>query len=277
MKQIPVFILICLVASLFSHCNRLRGNSFVPGLPGYMGNEKTSIMLKRPLREISGIDYLHTDTLVAINDELGKLFFMDASTGLFKEVGFWDKDDYEDVVKAGLSYYVINSKGHLFEISESQNKLVTTYTNDFGKWTEFESVCYDRANQQLLLICKECGKNANSINAYRFNLTTKQYVPGIYFSILWTDIRHMAKDNSIECKPSAATFNPINGKLYIIASLGKVLLQCNNNGSLEAVYGLNPDHFPQPEGITFSPAGDLYISNEGIQGRATLLKFAYHP
>jgi uncharacterized protein YjiK len=87
----------------------------------------------------------------------------------------------------------------------------------------------------------------------------------------------MMKDNSIECKPSAAAINPVNGKLYIIASLSKTLLQCSVTGQLEAGYGLNPDHFPQPEGITFSPGGDLYISNEGVQGKATLLKFSYRP
>ncbi len=85
----------------------------------------------------------------------------------------------------------------------------------------------------------------------------------------------MMKDNSIECKPSAASINPANGKLYIIASLSKTLLQCSINGQLEAAYGLNPDHFPQPEGICFSPGGDLYIANEGVQGKGTLLKFSY--
>ena len=79
----------------------------------------------------------------------------------------------------------------------------------------------------------------------------------------------------MECKPSAAAINPINKKLYVIASVGKVLLQCSKNGKLEKIYKINPAQFPQPEGITFAANGDMYISNEGANGKATILKFAY--
>ncbi len=274
MKPVSCFIYGSLLLLLFSHCNRLAGNSFVPALPGYSSDENR-ILLKRPLREISGIDYISDHKLVAINDEAGKLFFIDPSTGNFEEASFGDNDDYEDVVKAGQFYYVLNSKGNLFEISVNENKLVATYKHDFGKFTEFESLCYDKEKNQLLLICKECGKHPNHFNAYRFLLSSKQFVDDDYFSISWADIRQMAKDNSIECKPSAAAINPVSGKLYIISSIGKILLQCSNTGTLEAVFKLNPDYFPQPEGMTFTPEGDLYISNEGGQGKATLLRYVY--
>lgn len=277
MKGWQVFVYSCLLVLLFSHCNQLSGNFFVPGLPGYGGKEHQLVVLKRPLREISGIDYIDDNKLVAINDEAGKLFFINPASGEFEAVEFGRKDDYEDVVKADSFYYVLNSKGQLFEISVGDKKLVGTYTGDFGKFMEFESICYDKANEQLLLICKHCGKHQDSINSYRFSLAEKKFIPGVYFSISWSDIRLKGKDNSIECKPSAAAINPVTGKLYIIASLSKVLLQCSTTGILEEVYGLNPDYFPQPEGMTFTPTGDLYISNEGGKGKATLIKFLFRP
>jgi uncharacterized protein YjiK len=38
---------------------------------------------------------------------------------------------------------------------------------------------------------------------------------------------------------------------------------------------LNPDDFPQAEGIALHPMGDMYISNEKKHGEPTLLRFPY--
>jgi len=35
--------------------------------------------------------------------------------------------------------------------------------------------------------------------------------------------------------------------------------------------------FPQPEGLTFKTNGDMYISNEGISSKGTLIKFTFMP
>ncbi|MBL7741472.1 MAG: hypothetical protein JNK14_19790 [Chitinophagaceae bacterium] len=258
-------------------CDRLDGKSFVPAIPGYADHEKSMVILKRPLREISGIDYIGQNRLVAINDETGKIFFVDPFTGKHEAFDFGKRGDYEDVVKAGDHYYVMNSKGHIFQVTVTENKLVGQFENKFGKGVEFESLYYDRALERLILICKECGRGSTSINAYQFDLATKEFLPQVYFTIKWSDIRRMAKDNQIECRPSAAALNPAMDKLFIIASVGKVLLQCSRTGVLEKVYEINPDHFQQPEGITFAPNGDMFISNEGIQGKGSLLYFPYTP
>ncbi|MBC7851155.1 MAG: hypothetical protein H7Y31_15540 [Chitinophagaceae bacterium] len=258
-------------------CRGINGNSFSPKLHAYESDDRQMIVLKRPLREISGIDFLKEDLLVAINDEAGKIFFLNPMTGAFTASSFGKKDDYEDVVKTEDHFFVMNSKGHLFEVSGDGERQIASYKNSFGKRMEFETLVYDRAANRLLLICKECGKQQNSVDAYVFDLASRSYVEAPVFSIPWESIRRLAKDNSIECKPSAGAINPVDGKLYVIAALGKVLMQCSVDGALLAVYKLNPDHFPQPEGISFSNTGDMYIANEGVQGKGTLLKFKYTP
>ena len=78
--------------------------------------------------------------------------------------------------------------------------------------------------------------------------------------------------NKVELKASAVAVNPITNELYIISSVNKVLLITDKSGKLKKLYTLNPKIYKQPEGIAFTPAGDLIISNEVfLENHATLL------
>lgn len=124
---------------------------------------------------------------------------------------------------------------------------------------------------KLILISKDQRKPG--ISAFSFDLATRQFDPDQAFYIKYKDIFLKLENFNTECKPSGASINPVNNKLYMIASLGRLLLECTPNGKLEKIYKLNPAHFPQPEGISFATNGDMYISNEGLEGKATILKF----
>lgn len=111
--------------------------------------------------------------------------------------------------------------------------------------------------------------------AHRFNLATNSFDPAPAYTIKIAEIQALLNDSKAEFKPSAAGINPVNGKLYIVASVGKILVIADRNGKVEEVIPLNPVLYNQPEGMTFAPNGDLYISNEGGEGIATILKFIY--
>ena len=59
----------------------------------------------------------------------------------------------------------------------------------------------------------------------------------------------------------------------MISSVGKLLVVLDRDGYILGVHALDPNLFRQPEGICFSPEGDLYISNEGRGGKGYVLKF----
>ena len=74
-------------------------------------------------------------------------------------------------------------------------------------------------------------------------------------------------------KPSGIAIHPIDGEVYIISSVGKLLIILNRSGKVQNVIELDPKIFRQPEGICFSPKGDMFISNEGQGGKGYILKF----
>ena len=76
-------------------------------------------------------------------------------------------------------------------------------------------------------------------------------------------------------QPSGIAIHPIDGEIYIISSVGKLLIILDRRGKVLEVKALDPKIFRQPEGICFSPAGDMFISSEGQGGKGYILKFKF--
>ena len=82
--------------------------------------------------------------------------------------------------------------------------------------------------------------------------------------------------NKDKIKPSAAAVNPITKELYVLCSVNKIIFTQTADGKIKDVIKLNPKIFKQPEGMAFTPDGDLIISNEvATDGYATLLLLKY--
>ena len=275
-KKIVSIITIAFAIVCFTRCQGLSGKSFVPDVPGYNVNQRQVRLLDNSLLEISGIFYETHDRMAAINDEDGKIFLLNTNSGAIEKFKYDKKRDYEDIVRVGDFYYVLESNGNLHQVDVNKQEGVNEFVFHVHGKVEFESLYYEKSTQKLVLITKDHRIERNVILAYSFDLATQSFSNEPYFSISMHEVKAGMKNDASECKPSAAAIHPILNKLFVIASVGKVLLQCNITGKVERTYGLNPDHFPQPEGITFAPNGDMYISNEGAQGKATLIVFPYN-
>ena len=75
--------------------------------------------MPKDLEEISGLGISEDgETLVAIQDEDGKLFIISRYTGeVVNEIGFWKDGDYEGVEMVGSTAYVVKSSGTLYEVT----------------------------------------------------------------------------------------------------------------------------------------------------------------
>lgn len=257
-------------------CGTNSGRSFLPHIPGYPQEKRQLIVLDKAFMEISGMFYLPDGRIASIDDEEGKIFLIKLNDGTFESIKFAGKGDYEDVVKKGEFYYVLESNGDLHKVTATPPFSTSQIKFKREKKLEFESIYIDEDANKIILVTKDHRNAGKEILAYSYNIATEAFEDSPYYRIPLSDVYAKIDDNSGECKPSAAAVHPLEHKIYIVASIGKTLLKCSMKGKVEQAFRLNPAHFPQPEGITFAPNGDMYISNEGAQqGKATILKFPY--
>ncbi len=235
--------------------------------------------LRKQLTEISGMTYIPgKDLILTENDEKGDIFVVD-----FKNknddagrVKFGGKGDYEDIVHTDTAEYMLVSTGAVVQVRTKDSSFTTKEFVLNNEKNEFEAMYLGDDGKSLVLLCKQCDHEKDEIRAaYRFDLKTLTFSPEPLYTIDINAIRKLINDEKADFKPSAAAIHPITGKLFIVASVGKLLVIADTNGKPEQVFQLDPVMYNQPEGMTFAPNGDLYISNEGGEGIATILKFVY--
>ncbi|HUR12567.1 MAG TPA: hypothetical protein VM012_14425 [Flavitalea sp.] len=277
MRSLSVVVSYLMVLALpaIVGCTATSGRSFLPPVPGYNEKQKQLMVFDGELLEISGMYFLPDGRIAMNNDEEGKIFLVNMQTGAFESIEFEGKGDFEDLVLFGDSYYILESNGKIYKVGAQPPHTKSHVKFEGGKKIEFESMYVDAAAKKLVIITKDHRNSGKEILAYSYDPATNTFSTEPYYRISMATIFSRIQDNAITCKPSAAAVHPIEHKLYIVASIGKALLKCSMQGKVEQVYQLNPTQFPQPEGITFAPNGDMYISNEGVQGKATVLKFPY--
>ncbi len=247
---------------------------------GYNFSQPDETMeLGKKLHEISGMGFIPgKNLLVAQNDEKGDIFTVDFKnkSSEFGQVRFSGKGDYEDIVHTDSAEYLLVSTGGVIKVlTEDSVILPKEYTLGIEGKNEFEAL-YRDADGSLVLLCKECDHEKDKIRAaYRFDPRTGVFDTKPIYQIDIPAIQQLLNDDRAEFKPSAACINPVNGKLFIIASVGKLLVILGKDGKLEEVFRLDALLYNQPEGLTFAPNGDLYISNEGGEGVAKIYKFNY--
>jgi hypothetical protein len=278
-KTLPVWIILPFALLLLAGCESKRV-IYTP--TGYDITEPVKHELGTKLSEISGISWINDTLMLANNDEAGKIFAINLAdfSPEYRNVKFGPKEDYEDIVKVGSAIYILISTGKVVRVTNYNNEdsiRSETVAELPGKENEFESLYYDKEVNSLVMLCKNCHKEKDKIrSAYRFDLQTNTLIDTPYYKIDMDAIRKKLNDSGAEFRPSAASVNPMDNKVYIVSSIGSTMAVINKKGKVEQAFKISRILFPQPEGITFADNGDMFISNEAAADpSATLLQFPY--
>jgi hypothetical protein len=279
-KMVVVFVLIF----VFSCGNKKKAASY-PQIPGYEMADPVVIHLKGDLDEISGISYYAKDTSIfAINDERGILYKIYLRKKIeIKKWKFSNDADYEDVAfkETDSSFYVLSSSGNIksFRFLSGDSVKVQSCGRPLGGNNEFETLYYDKFYGKVVLVCKDCETDdKKTISAYSFNPDDETFSEDPFYQIDTDEVGRLSGSNKYKFKPSAAAIHPITKDLYMVSSVSKSILVADRDGKVKAAYRVDPILFKQPEGITFTPTGDMLISNEFAEiGSATILIFKYKP
>jgi uncharacterized protein YjiK len=266
---------------------------------GYnLSNPDVTIILPDILHEISGITAIDSVTVACIQDEKGIVLIYDLSENeITKRLAFNMDGDYEGIAWVGNRIYILRSDGVLLTL---ENYGSTVLLKDIAPTgipaMNNEGLCYDRQNHRLLIAPKEnfdkedVKKNRRPV--YGFDMTAGKLIGVPVYNFSLSAVKKFAaaskaipkekdkkkkenKEPDIEFKPSDLGIHPLTKELFVLSGAEHLLFVFDSGGTIEYIEKLDRDIFNMPEGITFLNNGDMFISNEGQNGKATLLRFNY--
>ena len=229
------------------------------------------------LEEVSGLTYFGTNQLAMHNDEKGRMYVFDLKKrAVVKRVRFDGDGDYEGIERVGNFIYVIKSNGNLYRFNVNIEGVVEKIETPFDSKNNVEGLGYNPKTNRLLIALKDDGDTpgvkVDGRAIYGYDLGKNEFDKLPIFFVSHEDLeRVLGKDYKFH--PSAVAVHPITEEVYVLSAHKRALLVFSKEGKPKNLSDLKRSLFPQPEGIAFSPSGDLYISNEMEGEGGTLLWF----
>ena len=84
---------------------------------------------------------------------------------------------------------------------------------------------------------------------------------------VWAEVKGKNK-----IQPSDLEVHPKTGDIFIVDGSNPKLLVLGQDGKRKELYKLSDSEFRQPEGISITENGEIFISNEGQTGSGDILK-----
>ena len=230
------------------------------------------------LKNVSGIDYLEPDRIACIQDEVGSIFIYNLeSKSIETEIPFGPPGDYEGIALVNDNAYVACADGRIYEILNyrSDKPVVKEYGTHLTVKQNVEGLCLDHKNNRLLVAIKGIDEgNRNYKGVYAFDLLSKAMPvkPVLKIDLKDSVFNNLQpKNRQMIFQPSDIDIQPVTQDIYIADGTRSQLLVMGESGNIKDLHNLNKTIFVQPEGITFTPSGELYIASKGVKEEPGML------
>jgi uncharacterized protein YjiK len=232
--------------------------------------------MPKALKEISGLSFYKDGQLLCVQDEAGDAFVYDLNQQKVTETHHFDQSgDYEGIEKVEEEVYVLRSDGKLLSFKFGNNETREIETGLPGK-NDVEGLTYDPVNKRLWLAVKEASKKAVKNDdkvIFSFDLKRRSVFTELELKEKAFEAIGVKGKDWKDFKPSGIAIHPKTGEVYLLSAAGHRLVILSRSGVPLKTIALSPSVFLQPEGISFTPDGTLYIASEGEKGNGYILKF----
>jgi hypothetical protein len=258
--------------------------------------------LPQVLDEISGICMMADHQLACVQDEEGTVFVYDLKEKMISHrIHFGKPGDYEDIAIADSLMWVLKSNGSLYKITRYVNEepKVEFYNTALKSLNDCEGLAYDPVTGSLMIACKgspsiqEENPYKGFRSVYRFPIGATDIDKEPVLLIELRAIKDLASldayekwsydlagtlhpNGNITFQPSGIAIHPLSGHFFILAHVGKMILEVDRAGRIVSKGLIDPALLPQPEGICFDGAGRLYLSSEAAGEEAVILMYDLH-
>lgn len=244
--------------------------------------------LPSDLDEISGLAYWSNEQLFTVQDEEGKVFVYDmVRKAVIHEMDFAKDRDYEGIARIDSTIYVLERDGdiHYFDYKEGEDDYdAKKHESSFSYRNDTEGITYDPLKGQLIVVPKEEQLVTNVDQShlkglYYIDADSGEVTEEPFCTIDQYRLGEIifGKRQRYLMKPSAVAVHPETNHIYLLASVGKLLVVLDRECKIVHLERLDERLFSQPEGITFTPRGELLISSEGRNGRPIIARFSPEP
>lgn len=254
-----------------------------------------AVDLTAELREVSGLTEVDANTVACLQDEAATLYLVNLSDGKIRERHpFGPPGDMEGLTRVGDELFALRSDGLIYRLQPNGHGYAAVDSfNLMLAHRNIEGLGYDPVDNRVLVAPKDNLKGGPELRdkreVFAFDPATYalQMRPALSFSVKQVlraakahgvDIPMRTTDHGkqvpmIKLRMSSIAVQPGTGHYFILSAVDQTLLVLDRNGGYVALYLLDDDLLPKPEGITFQPDGDMLISTEGKNGAPRIVRY----